>query len=83
MPINSTLRRTGLRSKVSLLVTLAIALSGCGGTSKPPYLVYVTNEGSGDLSVIDPNKSEAIDRIELGKRPRGIRGARKKYLRCA
>ena len=72
MPINSTVRRIGLRSKISLLVILAIALVGCGSSSKPPYLVYVTNEGSGDLSVIDPNKSEAIDRIELGKRPRGM-----------
>jgi len=38
----------------------------------PPYLVYVTNETSGDLSVIDPIKMEVISTVPLGKRPRGI-----------
>lgn len=38
----------------------------------PPYLVYVTNETSGDLSIIDPIKMEVIATIPLGKRPRGI-----------
>ena len=41
-------------------------------TTPPPYLVYVTNETSGDLSIIDPIKMEAIATIPLGKRPRGI-----------
>lgn len=40
--------------------------------AKPAYLVYVSNEGSGDMSVIDPAKPEAIATIPLGKRPRGI-----------
>ncbi|HSS98011.1 MAG TPA: beta-propeller fold lactonase family protein, partial [Terriglobales bacterium] len=40
--------------------------------TRPPYLVYVTNETSGDLSIIDPIKMEAIATIPLGKRPRGI-----------
>ena len=34
--------------------------------------MYVTNETSGDLSIIDPVKMEAIATIPLGKRPRGI-----------
>src|SRR2546423_4058476 len=38
----------------------------------PPYLVYVTNETSGDLSIIDPTKMEVIATVPLGKRPRGI-----------
>src|SRR6266700_5926678 len=38
----------------------------------PPYLVYVTNETSGDLSIIDPIKMEVVATIPLGKRPRGI-----------
>jgi YVTN family beta-propeller protein len=56
-----------------LLAVVASVLTGCGGgESKPEYLVYVTNEGSGDLSIIDPNRPEPVGTIELGKRPRGI-----------
>jgi YVTN family beta-propeller protein len=36
------------------------------------YRVYVTNEASGDLSVIDAGKHEVIATVKLGKRPRGI-----------
>jgi YVTN family beta-propeller protein len=52
------------------------------GTAKPatgaatlqgPYGVYVTNEVSGDLSVIDPATNTKIATLPLGKRPRGIR----------
>lgn len=60
-----------------LPVLFGIALAGCNQPSetvkpKPPYLVYVTNEGSGDMSVIDPNEPEPVATIPLGKRPRGI-----------
>lgn len=58
---------------------LAIFLISCNRTNTssettapPPYLVYVTNETSGDLSVIDPVKMEVIASVPLGKRPRGI-----------
>src|SRR5688572_10221917 len=37
------------------------------------YGVYVTNEVSGDLSVIDPATHTTIATVPLGKRPRGIR----------
>jgi YVTN family beta-propeller protein len=40
-----------------------------------PYGVYVTNEQSGDLTVIDPATNSAVATIPLGKRPRGIRVA--------
>jgi len=39
---------------------------------QPSYKVYVTNEASGDLSIIDPIKQEVIGNAKLGKRPRGI-----------
>jgi YVTN family beta-propeller protein len=39
------------------------------------YGVYVTNEQSGDLTVIDPATNTALATIPLGKRPRGIRSA--------
>src|SRR5689334_13829872 len=40
----------------------------------PPgtYRIYVTNENSGDLSVIDSATNEVIATVPLGKRPRGI-----------
>jgi hypothetical protein len=50
--------------KKLLPVALALLAAGCTkapepvAEAKPPYLVYVTNEGSGDLTVIDPAKPE-------------------------
>src|SRR2546430_8724012 len=38
----------------------------------PPVRVYVTNEASGDLSVIDAATQTVIATAPLGKRPRGI-----------
>jgi YVTN family beta-propeller protein len=37
------------------------------------YGVYVTNEQSGDLTVIDPATNGVLATLPLGKRPRGIR----------
>src|SRR5437870_2429795 len=48
-----------------------LALAGCGSKAGS-YRVYVTNEASGDLTVIDPVKMEAIATLPLGKRARGI-----------
>ena len=57
-----------------LALVLAALPAGCGrpGQSLSSYLVYVSNEGSGDLTVIDPNQPEAVATIPLGKRPRGL-----------
>src|SRR5262249_2709927 len=41
-------------------------------TRRPAVTVYVTNEASGDLSVIDAANNEVIATLPLGKRPRGI-----------
>ena len=38
-----------------------------------PYRVYVTNEGSGDLSVIAGGTHDVLATVPLGKRPRGIK----------
>ena len=64
-------KRTGLSSKLTLLLVAALA-AGCTRTRAPEYLVYVTNEASGDMTVIDPNRPEPVGTIPLGKRPRGI-----------
>src|SRR5262245_7370710 len=36
------------------------------------YRIYVTNERSGDLSIIDSTTHEVVATVPLGKRPRGI-----------
>ena len=67
--------------RVSCLLTalgLAVVMQSCSGTPPPPSLpdsfvrVYVTNEGSGDLSVIDTANNQVVATIPLGKRPRGV-----------
>jgi YVTN family beta-propeller protein len=71
-----------------LLLTFCVALlHSCGTTAtkeapakeaakatepESAYRVYVTNETSGDLSIIDPARHEVIATVKLGKRPRGI-----------
>jgi YVTN family beta-propeller protein len=44
-----------------------------GAPDKPAGRLYVTNENSGDLSVIDTATRTVIATIPLGKRPRGIK----------
>ena len=36
------------------------------------YLLYVTNERAGEISIIDPASRKEIGRIAVGKRPRGL-----------
>src|SRR5438309_10200924 len=58
---------------VPVLLLISLLLAACG--SKPPgssYRVYVTNEASGDLTIIDPVKMEALATVPLGKRARGL-----------
>lgn len=43
--------------------------------STPAGRLYVTNENSGDLSVIDTATRQVISTIPLGKRPRGIKAS--------
>lgn len=49
-------------------------LCGCAKAPEKPagYRIYVTNERSGDLSIIDSNTMEVVSTVPLGKRPRGI-----------
>jgi YVTN family beta-propeller protein len=58
-----------------LLFAAALALAGCGQGHKSPAsnLVFVTNEFSGDLSVVDASTGQVQGTYPLGKRPRGIR----------
>ncbi|MPZ19934.1 MAG: beta-propeller fold lactonase family protein [Luteitalea sp.] len=69
------------------VIGAVLAAMGCGGSAGEPtttnaraeaqdrpgaYRIYVTNEMSGDLSVIDGATHEVIATVPLGKRPRGI-----------
>lgn len=42
------------------------------GASSSAYRIYVTNEASGDLTIIDSATLESVAVVPLGKRPRGI-----------
>ena len=44
-------------------------------TAPPPYWVYVTNEGSGDVTFITGDTHEVTTPLPLGKRPRGIKAS--------
>ena len=61
---------------LSIIACLMFSSAGKSGanlpTRKPPITVYVTNEASGNLSVIDAANNEVIATLPLGKRPRGI-----------
>ncbi|MCY4508244.1 MAG: hypothetical protein OXG35_15005 [Acidobacteria bacterium] len=62
-----------------------LLLQACGGAepaadppaeeaaAPPPYRAFVTNETSGDLTVIAGGTHEVMATIPLGKRPRGIK----------
>jgi YVTN family beta-propeller protein len=60
-------------------VALALAAAAChpappGAAAQPrASLVYVSNEGSGDLTVIDASSDEVVATVKLGLRPRGVR----------
>ena len=68
-------------------LVIVLAVSACGGsappaTTQPPPAaapppppavgIYVTNEASGDLSIIDAATQAVVGTMPLGKRPRGI-----------
>jgi len=56
---------------IKLLPLLSLALlTGC--SQAPSYRVYISNEASGDLTIIDPVKMEALQTVAIGKRARGI-----------
>jgi YVTN family beta-propeller protein len=58
--------------RIGLFPTLLL-LFGCAQPASPPSArLYVTNEMSGDLTIIDPEARRVIGRVALGKRPRGI-----------
>jgi YVTN family beta-propeller protein len=68
----------------AIFAAALLPLSGCGESAstapstapedpRPGHLVYVTNETSGDLSIINSATNTVVDTVPLGKRPRGVR----------
>src|SRR5919112_759607 len=54
-------------------LALALLLAGCSSKRESSaYRIYVTNETSGDMSVVDSDTLEVTATVPLGKRPRGI-----------
>ncbi len=58
----------------SLIVIALMSLAACSRESPPSAgQLFVTNERSGDLSVVDLATERVVATVPLGKRPRGIR----------
>src|SRR6202142_1592922 len=54
------------------LAAALIAVPGIAARAAAPYQVYVTNERSGDVTVINGGDFSVAATIPVGKRPRGI-----------
>jgi YVTN family beta-propeller protein len=60
-----------LASSLSLVFVVLFSTGAQQASSNSHYMIYVTNERSGDLSEIDSSTFQ-VTTIPLGKRPRGI-----------
>ncbi len=62
--------------KILISALALLSAYGCGSKpsspAAPAYLIYVTNERSGDVSIIDPDTRREVGRMAIGKRPRGL-----------
>jgi PQQ-dependent catabolism-associated beta-propeller protein len=52
--------------------SIELAAAPAAGQSSPSHRIYVTNELSGDMTVIDGDTHRVLATVPLGKRPRGI-----------
>ncbi len=70
----------------AIAIVLLLGLAGCSREAAPPGdsmrtaaptgpRVYVSNEMSGTVSVVDPASRQVVATITVGKRPRGIRAS--------
>jgi YVTN family beta-propeller protein len=69
-----------MRSRDSLFaacfVALATVLTAPAAARAKPLLIVVSAEAGGDLALFDPAKPEAVERIKVGPRPRGLKLSR-------
>src|SRR4051812_12479702 len=54
------------------LLSLVAGRAPAAGEGGPAYWVCVSNEKSGDVSIIDPAGRQVVATIPVGNRPRGI-----------
>jgi YVTN family beta-propeller protein len=71
MPMFARIRIAGFYS-FRALGSVLIALSPLTGQAGQNYQVYVSNEKSGDVTVINGSDHQVLGTIAVGKRPRGI-----------
>jgi YVTN family beta-propeller protein len=57
-------------SAINCTVAISLALAVCAEAQN--YFVFVSNERSGDVSVIDGATDAVVATFKVGKRPRGI-----------
>lgn len=65
----------GMFSRIALqqaAICLLFSTFAAAASSAPSHRVFVTNEMSGDMTVIDGDTHRVITTVPLGKRPRGI-----------
>jgi YVTN family beta-propeller protein len=67
----------GLNRAVLTRAACALVLTVAAGSSpatapQPSYQIFVTNEKSGDITIIDGSDFKVVGTIAVGKRPRGI-----------
>jgi YVTN family beta-propeller protein len=65
---NSVARLTS----ICALAFISEAIGSRGSTAAEPYRVFVSNERSGDVTIIDGTDWAVIATVAVGKRPRGI-----------
>ena len=56
----------------SVLAAMMMALAPLTGFASQNYQIWVSNEKSGDVTVIDGGSNQVLATIPVGKRPRGI-----------
>jgi len=65
-------RRISLRAGIQALSAALVALLPLTGQAAQSYQIYVSNEKSGDVTVINGVDQRILATIPVGKRPRGI-----------
>src|SRR6476646_9672764 len=71
--IGTALRCNASRMCRFLVICVSsVAAAGVLRAESPSYLVFVSNERSGDVTVIDGATDTVVGTFPVGKRPRGI-----------
>src|SRR5260370_3437877 len=70
-------KSSGYAFTLCVFFLTSVLCAASGKTPEKPadsshFIIYVTNERSGDLSEIDSSTLQVIRNVPLGKRPRGI-----------